>query len=63
MTEKVDPPGEIPGSARPPSEQQSPQFGLTAAMALTTVGALALAMLFAALYRPTGDGRRRPLEA
>ncbi len=35
MTEKVDTAGEIPGSERPPSEQESPhQFGLTAAMAL-----------------------------
>src|SRR5215475_3971407 len=81
MTEKVDTAGEIPGSERPSSEPGSPQFGLTAAMALivgsiigvgvfnlptslatygpitlvsmalTTVGALALAMLFAALSR------------
>jgi basic amino acid/polyamine antiporter, APA family len=82
MTEKVDTAGEVPGSARPPSGQESPhQFGLTAAMALivgsiigvgifnlptslavygpitlvsmvlTTVGALALALLFASLSR------------
>ena len=34
MTEIVDTAGEIPGSERPSSEQGSPQFGLTAAMAL-----------------------------
>jgi APA family basic amino acid/polyamine antiporter len=82
MTEKVDTAGGVPGSARPPSGQESPhQFGLTAAMALivgsiigvgifnlptslavygpitlvsmvlTTVGALALAILFASLSR------------
>ena len=82
MTERVDTTGDLPGSERPSSEQESPhQFGLTAAMALivgsiigvgvfnlptslaaygpitllsmalTTVGALALAMLFAALSR------------
>src|SRR5215467_13614655 len=34
MTERVDTAGEIPGSQRPSSDQESPQFGLTAAMAL-----------------------------
>jgi amino acid transporter len=35
MTERVDTAGDIPGSERPSSEQESPhQFGLTAAMAL-----------------------------
>src|SRR5262250_736859 len=82
MTERVGTAGDIPGSKRPPSEQESShQFGLTAAMALivgsiigvgvfnlptslaaygpitlvsmalTTVGALALALLFSALSR------------
>src|SRR5262250_1998155 len=82
MTERVGTAGDIPGSKRPPSEQESShQFGLAAAMALivgsiigvgifnlptslaafgpitlvsmalTTVGALALALLFASLSR------------
>jgi len=82
MTERVGTAGDIPGSKRPPSEQESShQFGLTAAMALivgsiigvgvfnlptslaaygpitlvsmalTTVGALALALLFSSLSR------------
>jgi ornithine carbamoyltransferase len=56
MTGQADVSGKAPGPAgQEAGPDGSHQFGLTAAMALTTVDALALALLFASLSQRTGD--------
>jgi hypothetical protein len=58
MTEKVDTAGEIPGSERPSSGQESPQFGLTAAMELI-VGSIIGVGVFNLPWRSSSPGSAR----